>query len=100
MQMALPRISTRHPNQIQPTRGFTWIWNDATFVCGLIVSLGNRASAGLSPRVVLLSGGLLLQVFVNTPLTVTFVTYGAAILFLLWYIAPRGALGNPEPVEP
>jgi hypothetical protein len=72
----------------------------SAFVCGLIVSLGNRASAGLSPRVVLLSGGLLLQVFVNTPLTVTFVTYGAAILFLLWYIAPRGALGNPEPVEP
>lgn len=68
------------------------------FVCGLIVSLGNRASAGLSPRFVLLSGGLLLQVFVNAPLTVTFVSYGAAILFVLWYIAPRDALGNPEPV--
>lgn len=72
----------------------------SALACGLIIGLGNRASAGLSPRFVLLSGGLLLQIFINVPFTVGLITHGAAILFLLWYIAPRDLLGGPKPASP
>lgn len=68
----------------------------SAFVCGLIISLGNRASAGLPARFIFLSGGLLLQTFINVPLTVAFLTHGTAILFLLWYIAPRDVLEDPQ----
>jgi len=68
----------------------------SAFVCGLIISLGNRASAGLPPRVILLSAGLLLQILINVPLSVALVTHGTAVLFLLWYIAPRDVLGGSK----
>jgi hypothetical protein len=58
-------------------------------VCGFVVALGNRASAGLPARFVLISGALLPQAFLNIPLTTVMLTHGAAILFLLWYIMPR-----------
>lgn len=61
----------------------------AVFACGLVISFANRLSAGLPPRFVLLSGGILLQTFLNVPLTATLLTYGAAMLFLLWYLTPR-----------
>jgi hypothetical protein len=61
----------------------------ATFVCGLVIALGNRLSAGLPPRFVLISGALLAQIFLNVPLTTALLTHGAGILFLLWYITPR-----------
>ncbi|MDE5443668.1 hypothetical protein GWG65_19905 [Bradyrhizobium sp. CSA207] len=70
----------------------------SALVCGLIISLGNRAAAGLPPRFVLLSSGLLLQIFINVPLTIALVTHGAAVLFLLWYVAPRDVLGD-RPAE-
>lgn len=68
----------------------------SAFVCGLIIALGNCTSAGLSTRFVLLSGGLLLQIFLNVPLTVALVTHGTAVLFLLWYISPHDLLGDPK----
>jgi hypothetical protein len=61
----------------------------AALVCGFVIALGNRASAGLPPRFVLISGALLPQAFLNVPLTTVMLTHGAAILFLLWYITPR-----------
>ena len=61
----------------------------AAFVCGLIVALGNRVSAGLPPRFVLLSSAILAQVFLNVPITIALLTNGALTLFLLWYITPR-----------
>ena len=61
----------------------------AVLACGLVISLGNRLSSGLPSRFILLSGGILPQTFLNVPLTTTLLTYGAAILFLLWYITPR-----------
>jgi hypothetical protein len=61
----------------------------AAFVCGLIVALGNRVSAGLPPRFVLLSSAILPQVFLNVPITIALLTNGAFALFLLWYITPR-----------
>ena len=57
--------------------------------CGLAISLANRLSSGLPATFILLSGGILLQSFVNIPLTTNLVSNGAAILFLLWYLTPR-----------
>lgn len=64
----------------------------SAFVCGLVIILANRASAGLPERFVLLSSGLQLHLFLNIPLTVMLITNGAAVLFLLWYVTPGTAL--------
>lgn len=61
----------------------------SAFVCGLMIALANYASGGISPKFILLSGGVLLQVLLNVPLSITLVTYGAAVLFVLWYLTPR-----------
>jgi hypothetical protein len=61
----------------------------ATFLCGLVMALGNRLSAGLPPRFVLLSGAVALPILLNVPLSIVLNTHGLAILFLLWYITPR-----------
>jgi hypothetical protein len=57
--------------------------------CGFVIALGNRVSAGLPPRFILVSGALLPQALLNVPLTTGLLTHGAAALFLLWYIMPR-----------
>jgi hypothetical protein len=64
------------------------------FLCGLAISVANRASAELPERFVLLSSGLQLQIFLNVPFTVALVTNGATVLFLLWYVTPGAALPN------
>lgn len=61
----------------------------SALACGLVFGLGNRMSAGLSPRLILISGALAAQTFLNLPLTIGMVTYGGALLFLLWYVTPR-----------
>ena len=61
----------------------------AALACGFVIALGNRASAGLPARFVLLSSGMLVQVLINIPLTIALLTYGGALLFLLWYVTPR-----------
>ncbi len=71
----------------------------AALACGLVISLANRVSAGLPPEFVLVSGGVLPQIFLNVPLTTTLLTNGAALLFLLWYVTPR-AMFEPEAGEP
>jgi hypothetical protein len=62
---------------------------------GFILALGNRASAGLPQRFVLISSGTLPHVLLNTPLTVAMVTHGTALLFLLWYMVPRSIFERP-----
>jgi hypothetical protein len=64
--------------------------------CGLVIALGNRLSAGLPSRFILISGGILPQIFLNVPLTTTLLTNGAFILFLLWYVTPR-EIFKPDP---
>jgi len=59
------------------------------FACGLIIAIGNRCSAGLPSRFILISGAVLPQAFLNVPLTTILLTHGCAALFLLWYITPR-----------
>jgi hypothetical protein len=61
----------------------------AVFVCGLVIALGSRLSAGLPDRFILISSALLPQILLNVPLTVGLLTHGAAVLFLLWYVTPR-----------
>jgi hypothetical protein len=61
----------------------------SAFACGLLVALANRLSAGLPPRLVLTSGAILVQVMLNVPLTISLLTNGGALLFLLWYFTPR-----------
>jgi hypothetical protein len=61
----------------------------AALACGFVIALGNRASAGLPARFILLSSGMLVQVLINVPLTTALLTNGGALLFLLWYLTPR-----------
>jgi hypothetical protein len=68
----------------------------AALAAGLVLALGNRASAGLPPRFVLMSSGVLPHVLLNVPLSVATLTHGTAILFLLWYVMPRGILGDQD----
>jgi hypothetical protein len=59
------------------------------FACGLVIAAGNRLSAGLPARFIMTSGAILSHVLLNVPLTITLLTHGAALLFLLWYLTPR-----------
>jgi hypothetical protein len=61
----------------------------SVFVCGLVVALGNRLSAELPPRFILISSAVLPQLLLNIPFTTVFLTHGLWILFLLWYVMPR-----------
>jgi hypothetical protein len=66
-----------------------WLAPISAFASGLVIALGNRLSAGLPSRFVLTSAAVLPQILLNVPLTVTMMTHGASVLFLLWYITPR-----------
>jgi hypothetical protein len=57
--------------------------------CGLLIAVANRLSAGLPPRFILISGALVPNILLNVPLSITLLTYGAGVLFLLWYMTPR-----------
>jgi hypothetical protein len=61
----------------------------SAFVCGLVIALANRLSSGLPPRFILISSAVFPQILLNVPLTITLLTHGAAVLFLLWYVTPR-----------
>jgi hypothetical protein len=64
------------------------------FVCGLVIAVGNRASAGLPPSFVLVSGAVLIQILLNVPLSTVLLSHGGALLFLLWYLTPREAFSE------
>jgi hypothetical protein len=71
-----------------------WFAPVSVFVCGLVIALGNRLSAGLPPSFILLSGAILPQMLLNIPLSTALLTHGGIFLFLLWYITPRSIFGN------
>ena len=64
----------------------------ATFVCGIIIGLGNLASSRLSPALVAVSSGILVQALTNVPLSTVLLSNGGAVLFLLWLISPPKSL--------
>jgi hypothetical protein len=57
-----------------------------------VIAVSNRLSSSLPPRFVMLSGGVLPHIFLNVPFSTTLLSNGAAVLFLLWYVTPRGFL--------
>jgi hypothetical protein len=59
------------------------------FASGVVLAFGNRTSAGLPCRFVLISAGAVPHILLNVPLTVAMLTHGTALLFLLWYVTPR-----------
>ncbi len=71
----------------------------AALACGLVIAFGNRLSAGLKPRFILISGGALPQIFLNVPLSIGLLTNGAALLFLLWYVTPRALFEHEGPKQ-
>lgn len=68
----------------------------SALACGLVVAVVNRLSAGLPPKFVMVSGGVLFQVLMNVPLSTSMLTNGAAFLFVLWYVTPRGIFDSPH----
>jgi hypothetical protein len=68
----------------------------AALGAGLVVAFANRLSSGLPDRFVLVSSGMLPQILLNVPLSITLVTHGAAVLFLLWYLMPRSSFENDK----
>jgi hypothetical protein len=61
----------------------------ATFVCGIVIGLGNVASSRLSPVLVAVSSAILVQSLMNVPLSTVMLSNGGAVLLLLWLISPR-----------
>lgn len=61
----------------------------SALVCGLVIALGNKASAGLPCRFVLISASVVPQILLNVPLTTTLLSNGLGLLFLLWHVTPR-----------
>ena len=72
----------------------------AALACGLLIALGNRVSSDLPPRFVLLSSGILPQVFLNVPFSTTLLSNGAALLLLLWYVMPRAMFESTQSNKP
>jgi hypothetical protein len=71
----------------------------SVFVCGLVFALGNRLSAGLTPRFCPDLGRHPYASFPNVPLTTTLLTHGAAVMFLLWYVTPRAMFEDNTVIE-
>ena len=69
------------------------------FGCGLVIAFANRLSSNLPARFVLLSGGMLSQVLLNIPFGTALLSYGAAPLFLLWYITPRHIFKDRDSIQ-
>jgi hypothetical protein len=61
----------------------------SAFISGIVIAFGNRASADLPPRFVLISSAIIPQILINVPLSTALLTNGVALLFLLWYVTPR-----------
>ena len=62
----------------------------STFCCGLLLSVGNGLSRRLSPVLVAVSSGVVVQQgLMNAPLSITLLSNGLAVLLLLWYIVPE-----------
>jgi hypothetical protein len=60
----------------------------SALVCGLLLSAGNSVSARLPAPLVAVSSGLGVQALLNVPLSITLLSNGLIVLFLLWYITP------------
>ena len=64
----------------------------SALICGLILSIGNSVAARLSPCLIAVSSGLVVQSLVNTALSTTFLSNGLLGLLLLWSLTPEPAV--------
>jgi hypothetical protein len=70
----------------------------SALVCGLIVSLGNSASARLPAPLIAASAGLAVQqTLLNAPLSVSLLSNGVLALWLLWALTPDLSEQAAEP---
>jgi peptidoglycan/LPS O-acetylase OafA/YrhL len=60
----------------------------SAFFCGMFISVGNNVSSRLPPPLIAVSGGLVVQALINVPLSVSVLSNGLFVLFLLWYVTP------------
>jgi hypothetical protein len=73
----------------------------SALVCGLVLSIGNSVSARLSPCLIAVSSGLVVQSLVNTPLSTNVLSSGLLALFVLWSLTPEPvADALPHPSAP
>lgn len=73
-----------------------WLAPISALACGAVIAFANYVSSGLSPRLILLSSGLMPQILTNTPLTTSLLTHGMVILIALWCVTPR-LMGGKQP---
>lgn len=66
----------------------------ATFVCGMVLSVGNSVSRHLSPKFIATSSALAVQALMNVPLSIALLTDGVGLLFILWYVCPGTQIGR------
>jgi hypothetical protein len=62
----------------------------SAFGCGVVIAIANRLCSGLSWKFVLLSGAMLPPLLLNVPLSTNLLSNGGGLLFLLWFVTPRG----------
>lgn len=77
-----------------------WLAPVPALVCGLVIGLANRLSAGLPAGFILVSGAVFPQLLLNVPLTTALLTHGAGLLFLLWYVTPRAVFEPAAVAQP
>jgi hypothetical protein len=75
----------------------------SALACGLVIALGNRLSAGLPARFVLISAAIIPHILLNVALSTTLLSNGLGLLMLLWCLTPRDYFSgqdklNPEPL--
>ena len=61
----------------------------AALACGFVIALGNKVSAGLPLRFILISAAVIPHILLNLPLSTALLSNGLGLLMLLWYLTPR-----------
>lgn len=77
-----------------------WLAPVVIFLCGLVIGFGNRVSAGLSARFVMVSAAIVPQTMMNVPFSTMMLSHGLWLLFLLWYLTPRTLFPSSPPTDP
>jgi hypothetical protein len=73
------------------------IWAPASaLVCGFVLSVGNSISARLSPCLIAVSSGLVVQALINVPLSAAFLSNGLFVLLLLWAVTPEPVVDGED----
>ena len=73
-----------------------WLAPIATFVCGTVIAIGSAAASRLSPLLMAVSSGLLVQALLNVPLSTALLSNGGGVLFLLWMVSPSDQNASAE----